>query len=88
MSSCMAAGIPFVEVAGVTVYGVYHVAFAISYDSRILGSNVVQDLLQSFHCSDCGLRLLDANVLRAVRMELLMLVVCQGLVGGVSVVPC
>ena len=58
VSSCPAAGIGFVEVAGVAVYGVYHVAFAICYDGRILGSNVVQELFQSCHCVDCGLRLL------------------------------
>ena len=54
----MAAGIGFVEVASVAVYGVYHVAFAICYDGQILGSDVVQELLQSHHCVDCGLCLL------------------------------
>ena len=61
VSSCMAAGIAFVEVAGVAVYGVYHVAFAICYDGRILGSNVVQELLQLHHCVDCGLHLLQCK---------------------------
>ena len=57
----MPAGIGFVEVAGVAVYGVYHVAFAICYDGRILGSNVVQELLQLHHCVDCGLHLLQCK---------------------------
>ena len=42
VSSCMAVGIGFVEVAGAAVYGVYHVAFAICDDGRILGSDLVQ----------------------------------------------
>ena len=42
VSSNMAASIGLVEVAGITVDGIYHVAFALCDDSRILGSNVVQ----------------------------------------------
>ena len=57
-SSSTAAGIGFVEVSGVAVYGVNHVAFAICDDGRILGSDVVQELLQSCHCVGHQLRLL------------------------------
>jgi hypothetical protein len=32
------------------VYGVDHVAFAVRYDGWILGSDVIQELLQSCHC--------------------------------------
>ena len=61
MSFYLAAGIGFVEVAGVAVYGVYHVAFAICYDGRILGSNGVQELFQLCHCVYCGLHLLQCK---------------------------
>jgi hypothetical protein len=66
----MAAGIGFVEVSGVAVYGVNHVAFAICDDGRLLGSNIVQELLQSRHCVHRGCICCDSSVLRAVRMEL------------------
>jgi hypothetical protein len=58
VSSCTAAGIGFVEVSGVAVYGVNHVAFAICDDGRILGGDVVQELLHLRHCVGCRLRLL------------------------------
>ena len=46
----MPAGIGFVEVSDVAVYGVNHVAFAACDDSWILGSDVIQELFQSCHC--------------------------------------
>ena len=49
MPSSMAMGICFVEVASITMDGVYHVAFAICDDSWVMGSYVVQELFQSCH---------------------------------------
>ena len=49
VSSSVAVRIGLVEVASTAVDGIYHVAFAICDDSRILGSNVVQYLCQSCH---------------------------------------
>jgi hypothetical protein len=51
-------GIGFVEVSGVAVYRVNHVAFAICDDGRILGSDLVQEFFQSSHCVGRRLRLL------------------------------
>ena len=61
VSSCTAVGIGFVEVAGIAVYGVYHVAFAICDDGWILGCDVVQELLHSCHCVGSGLHLLQSK---------------------------
>ena len=58
VTSCAAAGIGFVEVAGIAVDGVYHVALAICDEGSILGSNIVQKLIQLCHCVCHGLCLL------------------------------
>ncbi len=42
MSSSMAVGVGLIEIASITVDVVYHVAFVICDDGKILGSNVVQ----------------------------------------------
>ena len=92
VSSCTAAGIGFVEVSSVAVYGVNHVAFAVCDDGQILGSNVVQELFQLCHCVCPGLCLLQCKCAEGAgwscRRRIHTRVVCQGLVGGVSVVPC
>ena len=49
MPSSAAAGIGFVQVASITMDGVYQVAFAICDDGWVLGSYVVQELFQSCH---------------------------------------
>ena len=49
MPFSMAAGIGFIEVTTITMDGVYHVAFAICDDGSILGSKVVQKLLETCH---------------------------------------
>ncbi len=46
--SCMAVRVGFIE--GVAAYGVDHVPLVICDDGWILGSDVVQELLQSCHC--------------------------------------
>ena len=49
----------FVEVASITMDGIYHVAFAICNDDWVLGSYVVQELFQSCHGGYHGFRLLQ-----------------------------
>ena len=58
MPSSMAVGIGFVEVASITMDGIYHVAFAIYDEGWVLGSYVVQELFQLCHGGYCGFCLL------------------------------
>ena len=41
MSASAALSISFIEVAGITVDGVYHVTFVVCDDGRVMGSDVV-----------------------------------------------
>ena len=61
VSSSTAAGIGFVEVASITMDGIYHVAYAICNDGWVLGSYVVQELFQSCHGGYHGFRLLQCK---------------------------